>query len=56
MNNQEGIRIPLSLSERNEDFDVHGNACEVYDIIMNPTTLKKTENEPLVMGFIFNFK
>ena len=54
MNNQEGIRIPLSLSERNEDFDVHGNACEVYDIIMNPTTLKKTENEPLVMGFILS--
>ena len=54
MNNQEGIRIPLSLSEKYEDFDVHGNACEVYDIIMNPTTLKKTENEPMVMGFILS--
>ena len=54
MNNQEGIRIPLSLSEKYEDFDVHGTACEVYDIIMNPSTLKKTENQPLVMGFILN--
>ena len=54
MNNQEGIRIPLSLSERYEDFDVHGTACEVYDIIMNPETLKKTENQPLVMGFILS--
>ena len=54
MNNQEGIRIPLSLSEKYEDFDVHGTACEVYDIIMNPTTLQKTENQPLVMGFILN--
>ena len=54
MNNQEGIRIPLSLSEKYEDFDVHGTACEVYDIIMNPQTLKKTENEPLVMGFILS--
>ena len=54
MNNQEGIRIPLSLSERYEDFDVHGTACEVYDIIMNPDTLKKTENQPLVMSFILS--
>ena len=54
MNNQEGIRIPLSLSEKYEDFDVHGTACEVYDIIMNPSTLQKTENQPLVMGFIRN--
>ena len=54
MNNQEGIRIPLSLSEKYEDFDVHGTACEVYDIIMNPSILQKTENQPLVMGFILN--
>ena len=54
MNNQEGIRIPLSLSEKYEDFDVHGTACEVYDIIMNPTTIQKTESQPLVMGFILN--
>ena len=54
MNNQEGLRIPLSLSEKYEDFDVHGTACEVYDIIMNPSTLQKTENQPLVMGFILN--
>ena len=54
MNNQEGIRIPLSLSERYEDFDVHGTACEVYDVIMNPNTLQKNENQPLIMGFILN--
>ena len=52
MNNQEGIRIPLSLSEIYEDFDVHGTACEVYDIIMNPNTLQKTENQPMIMSFI----
>lgn len=54
MNNQEGIRIPLSLSEKYEDFDVHGAACEVYDIIMNPNTLQKTEGQPMIMGFILN--
>ena len=54
MNNQEGIRIPLSLSEKYEDFDVHGTACEVYDIIMNTSTLQKTENQPMVMGFILS--
>lgn len=54
MNNQGGNRIPLSLSEKHEDFDVHGTACEVYDIIMNPTTLKKTENQPMIMGFILS--
>ena len=54
MNNQEGIRIPLSLSEKYEDFDVHGTACEVYDIIMNPTTLQKTESQLMVMSFILS--
>ena len=54
MNNQEGIRIPLSLSVRYEDFDVHGTACEVYDIIMNPNTLQKTENQPMIMSFILS--
>ena len=54
MNNQEGIRIPLSLSEKHEDFDVHGTACEVYDIIMNPTTLQKTESQPMIMSFILS--
>jgi hypothetical protein len=54
MNNQEGIRIPLSLSEKYEDFDVHGTACEVYDIIMNPNTLQKTENQPMIMSFILS--
>ena len=27
MNNQHGVRIPLSLSEKYEDFDIHGNIC-----------------------------
>ena len=54
MNNQGGNRIPLSLSEKHEDFDVHGTACEVYDTIMNPTTLQKIENQSMIMSFILS--
>ena len=52
MNNQQGVRIPLSLSEKYEDFDVHGNICQVYDAIFNPGVLKKTEVEPMVLNFL----
>ena len=52
MNNQQGVRIPLSLSEKYEDFDVHGNICQVYDAIFNPGVLKKTEIEPMVLNFL----
>ena len=54
MNNQGGNRIPLSLSEKHEDFDVHWTACEVYDTIMNPTTLQKIENQSMIMSFILS--
>ena len=52
MNNQHGVRIPMSLSEKAEDHDVKGNPCEVYDAIFNPGVLKKTESEPMVLQFI----
>ena len=52
MNNQHGVRIPLSLSEPFEDHDIKGNLCQVFDAIFNPNTLKKTESEPLVLNFI----
>ena len=52
MNNQQGVRIPLSLSEKYEDFDVHGNICQVYDAIFNPGVLKKPEVEPMVLNFL----
>ena len=52
MNNQQGVRIPLSLSEKYEDFDVHGNICQVYDAIFNPGVLKKTEVEPMILNFL----
>ena len=52
MNNQHGVRIPLSLSEPFEDHDVKGNVCQVFDAIFNPGTLKKTESEPMVLNFI----
>ena len=52
MNNQHGVRIPLSLSEPFEDHDIKGNVCTVFDAIFNPGTLKKTESEPMVLNFI----
>jgi hypothetical protein len=52
MDNQHGIRIPMSLSEPYEDSDKNGNPCQVYDAIFNPGILKKTESEPMLMQFI----
>lgn len=52
LENREGVRIPLSLSDKFEDFDANGNICQVYDCILNPDVLKKTENNPLLLKFI----
>ena len=52
MDNQHGVRIPMSLSDPMEDTDVKGNPCQVYDAIFNPDILKKTETEPMVLQFI----
>ena len=52
MDNQHGVRIPMSLSNPMEDTDVKGNPCQVYDAIFNPDILKKTETEPMVLQFI----
>ncbi len=52
MNNQHGVRIPMSLSEPHEDHDKKGLPCQVYDAIFNPNILKKIETEPMVLQFI----
>ena len=52
MNNEHGIRVPMSVSERFEDFDNKGNICQVYDCIFNPFVLQKTENDPSLLRFI----
>lgn len=45
MNSELGIRIPLSLSERKEDFDVNRKACQVYDIILSSKIKSRIESE-----------
>jgi hypothetical protein len=54
MQNQLGLRLPMSLSEKNEDFDNNGMICQVYDVIFNPSVLNKTENDPASWQLIFN--
>lgn len=45
MNSQLGIRVPLSLSEKKEDFDVNGKICQVYDVIFSSKIKDRLENE-----------
>lgn len=38
-NNQEGIRIPMSVGSIKEDSDIKGDPCKVVDVVMNPTVV-----------------
>jgi hypothetical protein len=51
--NQLGVRIPLSLSEKFEDFDNKNQPCQVYDIIINPNVMKKADTDPMLFQFLF---
>jgi hypothetical protein len=50
--NKLGVRLPLSLSEKYEDFDNKGEICQVYDVIFNPNVVKKAENDMMVLQFM----
>lgn len=52
VDNKYGVRLPLSLSERYEDFDNNNQMCQVYDVIFNPNIVKKGEEDPMVLQFI----
>jgi len=49
MENQQGVRIPMSLGNIREDFDNRKEPCKVLDCIINPDVCKemqkKTDNE-----------
>lgn len=51
MDNQYGVRIPMSLSEKAEDFDNSGKPCAVYDVIFNPKVTDQGMKDPEVMKF-----
>lgn len=42
---QEGLNIPLSLGPPRSDKDKAGEACIVYDIIVNPEVLENANND-----------
>ena len=44
---EQGIRIPLSLGSIREDFDKKGEPCQVYDVIWNPETIQQTKDDML---------
>jgi len=52
VDNKYGVRLPLSLSERYEDFDNNNQICQVYDVIFHPTIIKKAEEDPMVLQFV----
>jgi hypothetical protein len=41
-----GIRIPLSLGTKREDFDKKGSTAQVYDVIWNPKTIERCKTDP----------
>jgi len=40
-----GLRVPLSLGPPRQDFDKHNQICTVYDIVVNPQILEKTQED-----------
>lgn len=34
--NQEGLRIPMSVGGLKEDFDKKNKICKVVDVVLNP--------------------
>lgn len=52
MNNEFGIRVPMSLSEKVEDFDNSGGICTVYDVIFNTKVTDQAMKDPELMRFI----
>ncbi len=52
MNNQYGIRVPMSISEKNEDFDNAGKICSVYDAIFNDKVTDQAIKDTELMKFI----
>jgi hypothetical protein len=52
IDNKYGVRLPLSLSERYEDFDSKNEMCQVYDVIFNPSVVTKAENDLMMLQFM----
>ncbi|EDO43254.1 predicted protein, partial [Nematostella vectensis] len=44
-------RVPLSLGEPHAEMDKSGNGCTVYDIVINPTFLKKVQENTFFKNF-----
>jgi hypothetical protein len=53
MENRLGVRLPMSLSEKIEDFDNKNQICQVYDVIFNTSIVKKTEDDPMAFQFMY---
>lgn len=45
MNSQLGVRVPLSLSEKKEDFDVNKKPCLVFDVIFSDKVKKLIDEQ-----------
>lgn len=46
------FKIPLSCGQRRADKDKSGNACLVYDVIVNPNTLQKCSEDAEFRRFV----
>ncbi|PHJ23412.1 pre-rna processing pih1 nop17 protein [Cystoisospora suis] len=51
----QGVRIPLSVGERVECCDKEGKPCTAFDVVFNPGTLQECTKEPALKQLLARF-
>ena len=46
MQNQQGIRVPMSVAAVREDRDKKKEVCKVVDVVINPNVAKNIKSNP----------
>jgi hypothetical protein len=54
MDNQDGVRVPLSVGTPMEDFDKKNEPCVTYDLVANPETVTECQNTPAFRESVVN--
>jgi len=54
MNNEEGVRVPLSVGTPVEDFDKKNEPCVTYDLVANPETVAECQKTPAFRESVVN--
>lgn len=52
LDNQAGVRIPMSFGAIREDSDKKGDICSVLDVIINPNVLETVKKDEALNDFL----